>query len=287
MRVQILAAAATFALAGWSIPASGQTAADSTSSGQTAAADKDVKTEKGSDTSAWNVRHALAESTEDAVSKNGFDNLVGRLSDPDRERIKQGGDINKDQPDLQAKADAFNKAWKDKYGHDFKVRDNKDVFADATIQKGEMGNTPGLASDVKKNSETAVGTSDSKQDTDKGRDVAVVSLPAIDGAPALKVPLVNEHLMAWKINAPDSLTYQKLHDNLLKHIDMISDSSKWPADEKQASRVVAYHILMAVLDTDETGQAPTAQPAGAREPASPTPPNTATPIPETATQNRE
>jgi len=225
----------------------------------TTAGDKDLKVEKGSDTGTWNVRRELSGLTQDALDKDGFDNLVGLFNDADRDRIKKEGDVNKDQPDLQAKIGEINAAWKAKYGHDFKVRDNKDVFADATVKFGEIGNTPALASDVKKNSEQANPnevnkTAGGNENIEKGRDIAVVTLPAVQDAPELTVPMIHEVPMAWKVNVPDTLTYQKLHDNLMKHLSMIADKKdSWPADEKTAEQQVVRHVLMAVLDVEPNG----------------------------------
>src|SRR5436309_2003444 len=65
------------------------------------AGDSKVKVESGQEMGTWNVRRELSGVAQDALSKNGFDNLVGRFNDADRDRIKGQGDINKDQPDLQ------------------------------------------------------------------------------------------------------------------------------------------------------------------------------------------
>jgi hypothetical protein len=56
----------------------------------------------------------------------------------------------------------------------------------------------------------------------------------------------------WKIDVPDDVTGQMLYDNVLKHLTMADEQKdKWPADENEAYRLVAHHVLMAVMNVDE------------------------------------
>jgi hypothetical protein len=72
------------------------------------------------------------------------------------------------------------------------------------------------------------------------------------GLPELKVPLIHEMPDLWKIDVPDSVDGQKLYDNLLKHLTMANEhKDQWPANVDDGYRMVAHHVLMAVLDVDE------------------------------------
>jgi hypothetical protein len=214
-----------------------------------------AKIETGKDTGTWNVRHELSEVAEDALTKGDLKTLTNRFVKADADRIEKSADFKKDDPQLDAKIDQINNEWKSKFGHEFKVSDTKDVFADATVKFGEMGRDAQLSSDIQKNSEAANPADKNKsfggkEKIEKGRDVASVSLPAMGDAPALTVPMIHELPAMWKINVPDSMDATKLRENLSKHLDMVADSSKWPSDEKQAMAMVTRHVLMAVLDTD-------------------------------------
>jgi len=247
----------------------------------------EVKVETGKDTGTWNVRRELENVIQAATAKDGeMDGLVRRFVDADRDRIKKEGDVDQKQADLKAKVDQLNADWKAKYGHEFTTGDDKDLFADATVKFGEMGDTPQLAGEVAKNSQNAGGqaaadraatakdsdrlSTGGDQKLDKGRDIASVTLPAATGAPEVRIPLIHEFPMQWKVNVPDTLTYAKLHDNLVKHLGMVTDmKDRWASDELTARKEVARHVFMAILDLKDTGS--NAQQAGERLTPSATP----------------
>ena len=67
----------------------------------------------------------------------------------------------------------------------------------------------------------------------------------------LAVPMIHELPDTWKIDLPDSVGGQQLHDNLLKHLTMVDeDRANWPADKNEAYRTVARHVMMAIMETD-------------------------------------
>jgi len=66
----------------------------------------------------------------------------------------------------------------------------------------------------------------------------------------MPVPMIHQLPDSWKIDIPDNIDGQKLHDNLLKHLTMVDDNrANWPADKNEAYREVARHILMAVMES--------------------------------------
>ena len=73
----------------------------------------------------------------------------------------------------------------------------------------------------------------------------------------------------WKIDAPDSLTADKLRDNVKNALTMCKDhKDQWPADENEAYRAVSHKILAAIMD--QPLQDP-AQKASDKQPATPAP----------------
>jgi hypothetical protein len=78
--------------------------------------------------------------------------------------------------------------------------------------------------------------------------VKTASIPASHGLPAVQFLLVQEG-NGWKLNVPDTLTPQRLQDNLIRHLNMANSMrDQWPADANQAQQALAHHIMLAVTD---------------------------------------
>jgi hypothetical protein len=66
----------------------------------------------------------------------------------------------------------------------------------------------------------------------------------------MAVPLIHQLPDTWKIDVPDNIDGQKLHDSLLKHLTMVDENrANWPADKNEAYREVTRHVMMAVMDS--------------------------------------
>jgi len=66
----------------------------------------------------------------------------------------------------------------------------------------------------------------------------------------LAIPLIHELPDSWKIDVPDNIDGQKLHDNLLKHLTMVDENrANWPADKNEAYREVTRHVMMALAES--------------------------------------
>lgn len=248
------------------------------------------------------VRKTLDGLTEAAVTKDGFDDLIERLVDQDRNRIGANRFAEKKFDDLNAKADQLRQAWKAKYGKDFEIHPS-DAFAMVQVIQGEVqepaalaGNWPVKAASASASDRAVTageretrtsqdpatgapqGTANANADNSerreplaknedanltKGREVAIATFPASHGLPQLNVSLVGE-AQGWRVDAPNTLTGQQLHDNLLKHLTHVTDmSAQWPADVKQAEMAVAHHILAAVYGVDQTPSRDRSQSSGA------------------------
>jgi hypothetical protein len=204
--------------------------------------------------------------TEAAFTKGGFDDVVQRLVDQDRNRIGKDGFAEKTFDDLDAMVEALRTAWKDKYKDDFEV-DGEQAFAKLTTIVGEIDDPKAVASAwpvpavseaspqsdaVPAAAKETDGNADPNLDSnvEKGRDVAIATVPASHGLPALNVSLVQE-LQGWRIDVPNTLTGQQLHDSLLKHLTHVTDAqAQWPADKNEAAAMVAHHVLLAAYGVD-------------------------------------
>jgi hypothetical protein len=222
------------------------------------------------------IRNTLASTTEAAVTKGGFKDVVKHFVDADRTRL--GTYTSSDGfAKLDGRIDSFRKDWQSKYGQDFSFSKNANaVLVDsfARISQGEIGEARTAAGKEVPSNEPKVnaGTAEALQksgvsntdlnsgkmgggDTNKdiGRNIATVLIPASAGAPELAIPLIHELPNSWQIDLPDNIDGQKLQDNLLKHLTMVDeDRTNWPADVNDAYRGVTRHVMTAIMESDGT-----------------------------------
>ncbi len=220
------------------------------------------------------IRTSVAGATEAAVTKGGFKDVVKHLVDADRTRLATYTSSD-NFAKLDGRIESFQKDWKSKYGHDFNLTKNANaVLGDtfARISQGEIGeartaagvevpsNEPmvkaGTAEALKKSGVSNTDVNSGKMgggDTNKdiGRNIASVVIPASAGMPEVAVPMIHELPNAWQIDLPDNIDGQKLEDNLLKHLTMVDeDRANWPADQFDAYRAVARHMMTAIMESD-------------------------------------
>ena len=88
---------------------------------------------------------------------------------------------------------------------------------------------------------------------------ATGTIPASHGLPELNLTFVGEG-GKWRLDIPDSVDAQKLHDTLTTTLTALQDTSHWPADKNDAYRAVSHHILAAVMDKAPTGTARESRP---------------------------
>jgi hypothetical protein len=210
----------------------------------------------------------LGQVTNAALTKGGFNDLIERFNDADRNRLGSYAHDknNKDKLDiLDGRIAQFQKDWKAKYNENFKIHKDDVVFGNSmfTVAQGEIGKDAQLAGEripapqnVTKDNlnqpKDATGNTAADRNLEKGRNIAYVTVASSHGLPELKVPLIHELPDMWKIDVPDNVTGQKLYDNLLKHLTMADEQKdQWPSDVNDAYRMVSHHVLMAVLDVDE------------------------------------
>jgi len=262
MRKSILISAATLAVSGMAVTLHAQDATGTGSPGspvdRTAPATQPSGTmdKPANSGDARSVHNLLANTTEAALSKNGFDNIVRRFVDADRDRIKKNDLTQADWDKLNGRIDQFRKDWKAKYNQDFDIDHEDVVFNDQfRITRGEIGDAQPAAGRMDPGKpDTTPGPNSNKlgggdENRDVGRNVAKVTFPASHGLPDVYIPLINEFPGTWKIDAPDQLDGRKFYDNLLAHLTMCDEmKDQWPADVNDAYRAVSHHVFMAIMD---------------------------------------
>jgi hypothetical protein len=207
------------------------------------------------------IRDLVGRLTNDAVETGNLGELVAQFDQPAQERITKSSDFSKGYgAKLDAQIDTISKDWKQKYGHDFDAKNFSDIFgsAFATIETGMPAKDAQLSAKFAK----VAGQSATSQE------IALAHIQGPKSGVSLEVPFVLQSAGNWRIAVPDSLTLDKLRANLLDQMTALaSQTAQLPANENDAYRQVAHHVLTAILD----------KPAAAQKQAAATP--TMTPAP--------
>jgi hypothetical protein len=162
------------------------------------------------------VRDTLASTVEAALTRDRLNDLVARLAEADRARIGQFDEAAT--AELNQRVERFRSQWQAKYDAPFAIDDVNVVFQNVRITT----------------------TADERDGQ------ARVVLPSFRGMQELNLMLVNEgtSLEAWRIDAPDSLTADRLRSALTAEIRKLDEfATAWPRDVNEAYRLVAHHVL--------------------------------------------
>jgi hypothetical protein len=205
----------------------------------------------------------IATATEAALTKNGFDDVIERLVDQDRNRLGKEGATKQKYDDLNAKAQALRDAFKNKYGRDFDVS-RKDALTHVATIAGDIQDPQQVASawpvpavvaapgEAVPAAEQQKGTTPADKDSniEKGRDVAIATIPASRDLPAVHVSLIQE-AGGWKIDLPNNISGQQIHDNLLKRLTQVYDmQAQWPADPNAAELAITHRVMLGLYGVD-------------------------------------
>lgn len=215
---------------------------------------------------AEDIRDVIAQVTEASVTKGGFDDLVERFVDADRNRLGQSGIPERDDPQLDGIIELFLKNWKAKYNQDFDIKDEDTLFGESfvVIMQGEIGDAARLARErqegVAPGEKPAVppGPEADKVaggDTNRepGRNVATVIVQPSHGMPQATVFMIHELPDSWKVDLADSYSAQQLRDNLANCLTKLNENqAQWPTDVNEAYRKVTHKVLLVVSTPDMT-----------------------------------
>jgi len=230
------------------------------------------------------IHSTFEEITGAALTKGGFDDVVERLVDQDRNRI---GNLDADRlATLDGRIDQIRTAWKMKYGNNPDVKEDSfhgltiargviddpkvaannwpiaavagdAVVAAATAEEGDRAVTAAATAAERAASEAKTSNDDAdiNSNIEKGNEVAVVSVPAAAGLPPVNVSMIRE-ANGYRVDVPNTMGAQQLHDNLLKHLTHVGESvDRWPAEEREAAAYVAHHVMMALTGVDTADHA--------------------------------
>lgn len=220
---------------------------------------------------AGDIRDTLAEVTEAALTKDGFNDIIERFVDMDRNRMDVDRDrlygLNEnDFQILNERITEFQNVWKNKYGQDFDIRENK-VYAPLAFAQGRITDadrfmsqwpvdpTPLKPDDAAQPAGSGLLTERVKEqgNIENGREIAIVRLPSEFGLPVLNASFIDE-AFGWKIDVSNTLSGRELHDNLVKHLTYLGDHvDQWPADVNEAYRAATHHVLMAIYGVEVPG----------------------------------
>lgn len=216
------------------------------------------------------VQGVLGNIANNAVSQDGFDNLISYLSKTDRDRI--GDAANQDVSDLNRQIAKFQQDWQSKYNQSLSFRDSGNLFANAqftpgkTVGPGEAqtagerrspsGQQDQQGQQHQQGQQRQQGQQGQVTSADEKKNVTVV-IPAEQNLPAVTLHLVNEGMVMndWRVDVPDSVDAQTIKANLSQHLTQLDQQKQdWPDDPNQARQLVAHHILMAVANAQPSGQ---------------------------------
>jgi hypothetical protein len=220
------------------------------------------KDENGAD----GIKSTLVGLTQRAVTKDSYDSFftsfLSELAKHDKERAQEFKGANQDQ--LNATITQIQNEWQTKYGQAFDINDKNLVFNDQfTIVQGEVSdqqtaynNWPLSASSGQ--AIQAGASSDQQQCNQKtltqGRAVAVVSFPAGNGLPAVRVSLTHQMMSGWYVELPADRSGEQIYNDLSSHLNHIaSHQDRWPADVNDGYRMVAREVAAALYGVPTTG----------------------------------
>jgi len=209
------------------------------------------------------VRKELATTANNALTLNHFDNFLANLVDEDRKRM---GDIkDKKLTDLDGKINVLRTFWKDKYGKDFDVGADPALAGPfASVVMGEVSDSAQALASWPVDAMTGKGRqageavpAGSREEVDKpfggaknlekGRNIALVRIPASHGLPAVNASMIHEAIDNWRFDIPNNRTGQQIHDDLLAELTAMSEHYKdWPNDINEAYRMATHHVVAAV-----------------------------------------
>ena len=221
-----------------------------------------------------NIRGELGNVTNKAVTKGDFGSLLSELTAQDKDRMKDYKD--QDFKTLDGVIDQFRKDWQAKYGHDFDIKDPAQVYGDQfTIVQGVVTDPavalanwpvqPSAKSEARTETDRArlAGADQNREDAannaklDKGREVAIVRIPASHGLPAINASMIKELPSHWRFDIPNNINSQEIHTQLQNHLTYLDQhKDMWPADENDAYRAVTHHVVASLYNVNapQSGQ---------------------------------
>jgi hypothetical protein len=199
------------------------------------------------------IRSVMAQMANASLTKGGFNDLLERLSSADRKRFK---DLPKqDTTELDGRVAQIQKIWKEKYGKEFDFNDEKILGSYVVIREGEIAD-PAVAkahwplqvfdrnTDPDAVKASAVNSGDYLV---KGRNVAIVTIPAGHGMQGMNLSFLHEPVDDWRLDISDQISRDQIYSNLKDRLTHFGENvDKWPGDVNEAYREMTHHVISAV-----------------------------------------
>jgi hypothetical protein len=228
------------------------------------------------------VNKAFKAIADDGISRTGFDNLVGKLVDQDRDRIKKSlddaklstGDVdgqkNKRLVDVIG---SLENQWKTKFNGKLDIDLDKTLTGDfVKIMTGEVSDPQQLVGKWPLNAGSfnttaapgKVTQSDADQaknkmfggdvNLEKGRNVAIAHLIGTGGMQGITASLIHESMGGYKFDIPNTVTGQRLYDNLVANLSFVDQHrDQLGSDINMANRHLVYAVTAALYDIKLSG----------------------------------
>jgi hypothetical protein len=285
----LLAAVCGVGIGGFGLMATAQDTATRTPGATPGAAQRDTARTTGDiqATDANAIRQVLREVTNAALTKDGFDDIIERFTEADRNRLGKDEFTDQDHEVLDGRIAQLQKDWQEKYNAEFNLANFNTVygptFARISQQPGATlagerraptgeqqapagspnevqrrtdtpGNPEGTQRRTDGRADTGAGARADTGDAATGGDDAYVTFAASHGLPEVRVPMRREAMGRWKIDIPDNYSSRQFHDNLLKHLTFFGQQkSQWPENQDQAYQMASHYVLMAISNTEASG----------------------------------
>lgn len=226
------------------------------------------------------VRGTLRDLTDAAFTQGGFNDVVERFVDQDRNRF---GEWKNDQnfEEFDTAVERLRTAFEEKYGEEIDL-DAETAFERLQVVQGEITDPEQVATnwpveatqgqtqgqnpyDRARTAGGTMGGQESERDQEKagdedanieeGRNVAVAAVSGPKDRSSLNVSLINEFPSTWKVDVPNDEDPQQVYDRLLKRVEKLaSDTQSWPEDAAEAERLLGYEVLAALYGVEDESQ---------------------------------
>jgi len=213
------------------------------------------------------IRQYIAELTNTALTPGALPRAAEMLCDEDRARITE----QMKQVDLTEHdqiVTRFRQQWKMRYGEEFDLARERAVVAEYYVLSGLRSPEEAIIAAHRPPGQGSNGPPQRLQPPQAPDRAATMVIPPNPGEkhPAMILMLANEQTSSsgWKLNTPSSLTAERLRQNMAQRLSRFLDGqASWPADPREAYRIISYHILATFNDQppDRAHPAPRPTPA--------------------------
>lgn len=208
------------------------------------------------------IRETLANATQ-AIFNEKYGDLASYVAQANRNNV---GDLSKLDSDgaITKHVNAIDQNWQKKFSNKFNV--HASAFGPnvqgLSIAVGQITN-PALLSNWPLENRSSNESRDINQNNNnqnratgseralEGSNVAIVTFPAEHNMPEVTVSMIRQGNI-WKIEIPEKLDKQALHDSLVHWLSSF-DQQSWPKDQNTAYRMAAHCVAAALYDVQGGG----------------------------------